>query len=66
MAEIVNLRRSRKLKQRAEKERVAEANRALHGRPAAEKSKTRLAKTLDEKRLESHRRERQDKRGGSD
>lgn len=37
MAEIVNLRSVRKQKARAEKERKAEANRALHGRTRAER-----------------------------
>ncbi len=37
MAEIVNLRSVRKRKARAEKERKAEANRALHGRTRAER-----------------------------
>ena len=34
-AEIINLRRTRKAKQRAEKEKTAEANRVLHGTPKA-------------------------------
>lgn len=33
MSEIVNLRRTRKTKARAQKERQAEANRAKHGTP---------------------------------
>jgi hypothetical protein len=33
MAEIVNLRHARKAKARGEKEKIAEANRALHGTP---------------------------------
>ena len=33
MAEIVNLRRARKAKARAEKDKTAEANRVAHGAP---------------------------------
>jgi hypothetical protein len=35
MAEIINLRRAKKAKARAEKEREASVNRALHGTPTA-------------------------------
>jgi len=57
MAEIVNLRRARKGKVRAEKEREAEVNRAKHGvaKPVRELAKARDAKAahdLDAKRLE--------------
>jgi hypothetical protein len=57
MAEIVNLRRARKRKRRDDKERVAGENRRSHGRGAVEKTATRLAKSLDDKRLDAHRRE---------
>jgi hypothetical protein len=60
VADIVNLRQTRKRKRRGEKERTADENRQAHGRSAAEKIKTRLARNIDEKRLESHRRERRD------
>jgi hypothetical protein len=63
MAEIVNLRHSRKRKARAEKEREAAANRLAHGRPKVETTKTSLVRALDEKRLEAHRRKSQDDRG---
>jgi Domain of unknown function (DUF4169) len=33
MTEIINLRRARKTKARAEKDKAAEANRVLHGTP---------------------------------
>jgi Domain of unknown function (DUF4169) len=57
MAEIVNLRRVRKGKARAEKERDADANRAKHGvaKPVRDLAKARDAKAvhdLDAKRLE--------------
>jgi hypothetical protein len=35
MVEIVNLKRARKAKAKAEKEKTAEANRILHGTPKA-------------------------------
>jgi hypothetical protein len=56
MAEIVNLRRARKEKARAEKEREAASNRALHGTPKSERKVT-LARsekeraTLERKKL---------------
>ncbi len=46
MAEIVNLKRVRKAKARGEKERAADANRAKHGVPKAERD---LAKARAEK-----------------
>jgi len=58
MADIVNLRRARKRKRRDEDARAAEENRRAHGRTAAEKTRTRLAQNLDEKRLDAHRRKR--------
>lgn len=42
MAEIVNLRMARKQKARAEKERLADANRASHGRTKVERERTRV------------------------
>lgn len=57
MAEIVNLRSLRKQKARAEKERKAEANRALHGRTRAERlneatSRARETASHDGRKLE--------------
>ena len=57
MAKIVNLRQARKRKHRGEKERIANENRRAHGRPAVEDVATRLAQTLNDKRLDAHRRE---------
>ncbi|MBO6673907.1 MAG: DUF4169 family protein [Rhizobiales bacterium] len=56
MAEIVNLRQARKAKARSQKEKVAETNRALHGRTKAEKqveksTKHKVAKHLDDHKL---------------
>ncbi len=50
MAEIVNLRRERKSRARAEKEAVAAQNRARFGRPAHER---KLIATLEQKREHS-------------
>jgi hypothetical protein len=46
MAEIVNLRRARKGKARAEKEKAAETNRAVHGvtKPVKKLAEARTAK----------------------
>ncbi len=42
MAEIINLRRARKVRKRADKAAQADENRALHGRTKSEKQKTKL------------------------
>jgi hypothetical protein len=57
MAEVVNLRSFRKRKERAEKETVAQVNRAAFGRTKSEKelSKARLA--LEKKALDTHKRD---------
>ncbi len=57
MAEIVNLRRARKAKGRAEKEREAEANRTKHGtaksaRDLARARAEKAAHDLDTKKLD--------------
>ncbi|CCV14688.1 DUF4169 family protein [Mesorhizobium sp. STM 4661] len=57
MADIVNLRHARKQKTRAEKERLAEQNRALHGRSKAERERDRLTADMSEKFVAGHRRE---------
>lgn len=50
MAEIVNLRRARKAKARADKEAVAAENRVRFGRPAHER---KLTNSLEQKRKHS-------------
>ena len=55
MADIVNLRQARKQKARDEKTRVAEQNRALHGRSKAEKQRDRLNADKAEKFVAGHR-----------
>ncbi|PDQ17599.1 hypothetical protein CN311_29130 [Mesorhizobium sanjuanii] len=57
MTDIVNLRHARKQKARAEKERLAEQNRALHGRSRAERERDRLAADRSETFVAGHRRE---------
>ncbi len=57
MVEIVNLRQARKLRARAEKEKVAEANRLAFGRTRAEKQGTKLEKTRADRALDAHRRD---------
>jgi hypothetical protein len=55
MAEIVNLRRARKAKAKAEKEKTAEANRVTHGTPKAARDLAKAKTELAAKRLESSR-----------
>ena len=64
MGEIVNLRQVRKQKARAEKERQAGENRALHGRSKAEKSRDQLIADKAETFVAGHRRERPEDQGG--
>ena len=54
MAEIVNLRRARKAKGRAEKEKTAEANRLLHGTPKHLRKLSEAQKDKAEQRLSGH------------
>ena len=55
MAEIVNLRRARKAKDRAEKEKAAEANRILHGTPKHLRKLSEAKKDKAEQRLSGHK-----------
>jgi hypothetical protein len=55
MAEIVNLRRARKAKGRAEKEKAADANRVLHGTPKAVRKLSEARKNKAEQHLAGHR-----------
>ena len=57
MADIVNLRRARKAKARAEKDKTAAANRAAHGRTKAERDGVDLARARDAAALDGARRE---------
>lgn len=58
MGDVVNLRQVRKQKARAEKEKLAGENRALHGRSKAEKSRDHLIADKAETFVAGHRRER--------
>ncbi|RLQ88153.1 DUF4169 family protein [Notoacmeibacter ruber] len=55
MAEIVNLRRERKRKQREEREVQADENRRLHGRTLSEKSETLNERLRKVRNLDGHR-----------
>jgi hypothetical protein len=55
MAEIVNLRRARKNKAKAEKEKAAAANRVLHGTPKALQSQQKTLKDKADQGLSGHK-----------
>jgi hypothetical protein len=57
MADIVNLRRARKEKARQQASKDAAAKRAKFGRSRAERDAADMLRTLEENRLDSHRRE---------
>ena len=57
MAEIVNLRQARKAKARAGKEAEAATNRAKFGRTKAQKVIEAAKKSIEDKRLDGHKRE---------
>ena len=61
MAEIINFRKARKAKARAEKQAEAAENRAKFGRPKEEKNQSEAAKDLLDRKLDAHRREDGDK-----
>ena len=54
MAEIINLRRARKNKDRAEKDKTAQANRTLHGTPKAVRNLAEARREKAEKGLSGH------------
>ncbi len=57
MSSVVNLRLARKRKARAENERTASENRALHGRTLEEKRRDRLNAKKSAAFVDGHRRE---------
>lgn len=61
MSDIVNLRMARKRKARADKERTASENRALHGVPKAERNRSRIESEKAASFVEAHRIERDDR-----
>jgi hypothetical protein len=56
-AKIINLRRARKAKARAEGDKRAEANRLKFGRTKAERDTAKAQDTLAARRLAAHRRD---------
>jgi hypothetical protein len=59
MAEIVNLRHARKARDKAEKEKTAEANRVLHGTPKHLRKLSDAKKNKTEQRLSGHKLEKE-------
>ena len=59
MAEIVNLKRARKTRDKAEKEKTAEANRILHGTPKHLRNLTEARKNKADQALSGHRLEKE-------
>ena len=55
MAEIVNLKRARKAKARAEKEETAQANRVLHGTPKSLRNLAEARKGKADGTLSGHK-----------
>jgi hypothetical protein len=55
MAELVNLKRIRKQKERAERSAAAEQNRIRFGRSKADRAQTQANDALATKRLERHK-----------
>jgi hypothetical protein len=60
MADLINLRRARKAKARAEKDKAAEANRVAHGTPKAVRELDGARKDQAAQRLSGHRLEKPD------
>ena len=60
MSDIINLRLARKRKARADKELVAEQNRARFGRTKLEKAESRRLAQREAHFLDAHKRERPD------
>lgn len=55
-AEIINLNRVRKARERADKERQATLNRAKYGQPKAERERGEAERLIDDKRLDGAKR----------
>jgi hypothetical protein len=60
MVEVINLRQARKAKDRAEKQKTAQANRIAHGTPKALRKLSEAQKNKAEQRLADHRLENKD------
>jgi hypothetical protein len=57
MGDIVNLRKARKNRERAEKESRAQENRRAYGRSKAERMLSEAKSRLESTRLDAHKRE---------
>jgi hypothetical protein len=57
MADLISFSKARKAKARAEKDAVAEQNRAKFGRTKAEKQADAAKKALADKHIDAHKRE---------
>ncbi|MDZ4112049.1 MAG: DUF4169 family protein [Brevundimonas sp.] len=57
MAEIINLNRARKARQKAGAKATAEANRALHGRSRADRAAQKIERERADRHIEGHKRE---------
>ena len=55
MGDIINLRRARKAKTKVERDREAEANRAMHGRRRVERIQSEAEKRRSDRKLDGHR-----------
>ena len=60
MGDVVNLKQFRKAKERAEKQKAAEENRAKHGRSKAERELQRAKDEKEEASLSGHQRDIED------
>ena len=57
MNDIINLKRARKARQRAESEAAAAANRAAFGRTKADKAQTMAEAEVARRKLDGHKRD---------
>jgi len=57
MAEIINLNRARKARQKAGAKATAVANRALHGRSRADRDAQKIERERADRHIEGHKRE---------
>lgn len=57
MAEIINLNRARKARQKSAAKAVAETNRVLHGRTRADREARKIERERADRHIEGHRRE---------
>jgi hypothetical protein len=60
MSEILNLRRARKARAKAEKDKTAEANRVLHGTPKGLRNLAKARKDKSDDALSGHRLDKED------